>query len=132
MTGSLAGQMVLDGFLGLRLPLLVRRALTMIPAVVVLALGVGEVATLVWSQVVLCLVLPIAAWSLVRLTSDKSVMGAFANGPAHVQALVLVRVILIAPTEDDHLAAADRHDLAVAIVELDHIARQPLTHAGHL
>src|SRR5205085_1536430 len=82
ITGSLAGQMVIDGFLGVRLPLLVRRALTMIPAVVVLALGVGEVATLVWSQVVLCMVLPVAAFSLLRLTSDRRVMGTFVNGRA--------------------------------------------------
>ena len=55
MTGTLAGQMVLDGFLGLRLPLVVRRTVTMIPAIVVLAFGVGEVVALVWSQVVLSL-----------------------------------------------------------------------------
>ena len=95
MTGTLAGQMVLDGFLGLRLPLVVRRTVTMIPAIVVLAFGVGEVVALVWSQVVLSLVLPLAAWSLVSLTGDRRVMGGLVNGRAGRVAGRLVVVLLL-------------------------------------
>lgn len=79
-TGSLAGQYVLDGLLGLRLPLLARRVVTMVPAVLVMALGVNEVDALVWSQVVLSLALPAVAIPLVVLTSRREVMGDLANG----------------------------------------------------
>ena len=99
MTGTLAGQMVLDGFLGLRLPLVVRRTVTMIPAIVVLAFGVGEVVALVWSQVVLSLVLPLAAWSLVSLTGDRRVMGGLVNGRAgRVAGRVVVVLLLVLNT----------------------------------
>ena len=78
-TGSLAGQLVLDGLLGWRVPAVARRAVIMVPAVVVLALGVNEVAALVWSQVALSLVLPAVAVPLVALTSRRDVMGDFAQ-----------------------------------------------------
>jgi len=78
-TGSLAGQLVLDGLLGWRVPAVARRAVTMVPAVVVLALGVNEVAALVWSQVALSVALPAVAIPLVVLTSRPSVMGPLAN-----------------------------------------------------
>lgn len=78
-TGSLAGQLVLDGLLGWRVPAIARRAVTMVPAVVVLAAGVNEVAALVWSQVALSLALPAVAIPLVAPTSRRDVMGSFAN-----------------------------------------------------
>jgi manganese transport protein len=102
-TGSLAGQLVLDGLLGWRVPAVARRAVTMVPAVVVLALGVNEVAALVWSQVALSLALPAVAIPLVVLTSRPQVMGPFANRPplrrlatAAVALLVVLNLILLA------------------------------------
>ena len=85
VTGTLAGQIAMEGFLDLRLPLwarqLVTRGLAIVPAVVVIAL-VGERATtglLVLSQVVLSLQLPFAVIPLVAFTGDRQIMGDFAS-----------------------------------------------------
>jgi manganese transport protein len=102
-TGSLAGQLVLDGLLGWKVPAIARRAVTMVPAVLVLAAGVNEVAALVWSQVALSLALPAVAIPLVALTSRREVMGPFANrallrrvATAAVALLVLLNLVLLA------------------------------------
>ena len=88
ITGTLAGQAVMEGFLHLKLPVVTRRMLTrglaIIPAVVVLAL-VGEgglMLLLIASQVVLSLQLPFAVVPLVRFTSSAQLMGRFANSTA--------------------------------------------------
>ena len=87
-TGTIAGQVIMEGFLDLKIPCwqrrLITRGLALVPALCgVLWLGDKGVGTLlVASQVVLSLQLPFAIWPLVRLTSDRAVMGAFANGPA--------------------------------------------------
>jgi manganese transport protein len=85
ITGTLAGQIVMEGFLNIRLPDWARRMITrgcaIIPAVIVAALY-GESGTarlLVLSQVILSLQLPFAIVPLVRFTSDKAKMGVFAN-----------------------------------------------------
>ena len=87
ITGTLAGQIVMEGFLNLRLPAWLRRIVTrliaIVPAVVVASLY-GESGTarlLIGSQVVLSLQLPFAVYPLVRFTGDRAKMGAFANGP---------------------------------------------------
>jgi manganese transport protein len=84
-------------------PAVARRAVTMIPAVVVLALGVNEVAALVWSQVALSLALPAVAIPLVALTGRPGVMGQLANrGPLRrlatgaVALLVALNLVLLA------------------------------------
>ena len=85
VTGTLAGQIVMEGFLNLRLPpwfrRLVTRLIAIIPAVIVTAIA-GERGTeelLVLSQVVLSLQLPFAIIPLIRFTSDRSKMGEFVN-----------------------------------------------------
>jgi manganese transport protein len=86
-TGTIAGQVMMEGFLKLKIPCwqrrVVTRGLALVPALAgVLWLGDAGVGTLlVASQVVLSLQLPFAIWPLVRLTSDRAVMGRFANGP---------------------------------------------------
>jgi manganese transport protein len=87
-TGTIAGQVMMEGFLELKIPCWQRRVITrglaLVPALAgVLWLGDAGVGTmLVASQVVLSLQLPFAIWPLVRLTSDRAVMGRFANGAA--------------------------------------------------
>jgi manganese transport protein len=87
-TGTIAGQVVMEGFLDLKIPCWQRRAITrglaLVPALAgVLWLGDAGVGTLlVASQVVLSLQLPFAIWPLLRLTGDRAVMGRFASGPA--------------------------------------------------
>jgi manganese transport protein len=84
-TGTIAGQVVLEGFLNAKIPCwqrrLITRALALIPALVgVIWFGDGAVGKmLVLSQVVLSLQLPFALWPLIRFTSDRQLMGPFAN-----------------------------------------------------
>ena len=77
--GTYAGQVVMSGFINVRIPLVLRRALTMIPALVVLGLGLNPTDALVLSQVVLSFGIPIALIPLVMLTCRRDVMGVFVN-----------------------------------------------------
>jgi manganese transport protein len=77
--GTYAGQVVMQGFIDRRIPLFFRRAITMAPALVVLALGLDPTKTLVISQVVLSFGIPFALVPMILLTSRKRVMGALVN-----------------------------------------------------
>jgi manganese transport protein len=77
--GTYAGQVVMAGFVNLRLSLLLRRALTMVPALVVLGLRVSPTSALVLSQVVLSFGIPFALVPLLLLTSRRDVMGVHVN-----------------------------------------------------
>jgi manganese transport protein len=79
--GTYAGQVVMAGFIKVRISLYVRRIVTMLPALVVLALGVNPTEALVLSQVVLSFGIPLALIPLVILTSRRDVMGAHVNRP---------------------------------------------------
>ncbi|MEJ1976712.1 MAG: Nramp family divalent metal transporter [Acetobacteraceae bacterium] len=79
VVGTLAGQVVMQGFLGMRIPVWLRRLVTMLPAFVVVAAGADATQSLVISQVVLSLALPVPMVALVLLTSRKAVMGTFVN-----------------------------------------------------
>jgi manganese transport protein len=77
--GTMAGQMIMQGFVGFRIPILVRRLVTMVPAFIVVWLGVNATDALVLSQVVLSLALPAPVIALMMFTRRKDLMGAFAN-----------------------------------------------------
>jgi manganese transport protein len=77
--GTLAGQMIMQGFVGVHIPIWLRRLVTMVPAFVVVALGVDATHALIISQVVLSLALPIPMTALVIFTSRRDVMGSFVN-----------------------------------------------------
>jgi manganese transport protein len=77
--GTYAGQVVMAGFINVRIPLLVRRAVTMLPALAVLAIGVSPTSALVLSQVVLSFGIPLALVPLVILTGRRDVMGVHVN-----------------------------------------------------
>ncbi len=78
--GTMAGQMIMQGFVGFRIPVWVRRLVTMIPAFVVVALGVNATNALVISQVVLSIALPLPMIALLIFTGRRDIMGTFANG----------------------------------------------------
>src|SRR5699024_2635312 len=77
--GSYAGASIMQGLLRLDVPIVWQRAVTMIPALIVLAIGADPTWSPVLSQVVLSLGIPFAMIPLVRLTMDRSVMGRYAN-----------------------------------------------------
>ncbi len=80
VVGTMGGQVILQGFFRRSIPIWLRRLVTMLPAFVVVALGVGATKALVVSQVVLSLALPAPMIALVILSGDKLIMGRFANG----------------------------------------------------
>jgi manganese transport protein len=94
--GTYAGQVVMSGFVGRRIPLTLRRALTMLPALVVLAVGVSPTAALVLSQVVLAFGIPIALVPLVVMTSSRRIMGVHVNGPVLTVAASAVAMAITA------------------------------------
>jgi manganese transport protein len=77
--GTYAGQVVMSGFIDVKVPLVVRRAVTMLPAITVLAIGMSPTDALVLSQVVLSFGIPFALVPLVMLTSRREVMGVHVN-----------------------------------------------------
>jgi manganese transport protein len=77
--GTLAGQVVMSGFLRLRVPLMARRAVTLLPALAILTAGVDPTRALVVSQVVLSFGLPFALVPLVRFTGQRRTMGSLAS-----------------------------------------------------
>lgn len=79
--GAYAGAMIMQGLLHRSIPMLVRRLLTLCPAVAILALGFDPTRALVLSQVVLSFGIPFAVLPLVRLTSNRDLMGTDANHP---------------------------------------------------
>ncbi len=80
--GTMAGQVILDGFMEVKFSIFLRRLLTLIPAIVVIAIGLDPLKILILSQVVLSFTLPFALVPLMILTGDRKVMSKFANGSA--------------------------------------------------
>lgn len=93
--GTLAGQVVMQGYLRRRIPLLVRRALTLAPALIVLALGVDPTQALVLSQVVLSFGIPFALIPLVMLTRRRDVMNELVNRPITTAVASVVATVII-------------------------------------
>jgi manganese transport protein len=77
--GTLSGQVVMQGFINRRIPVFVRRLVTMLPALIVAAIGLDPSRTLVLSQVVLSFGIPFALIPLVWFTSRSEVMGTLVN-----------------------------------------------------
>jgi manganese transport protein len=94
--GTYAGQVVMQGFINRRIPLLVRRLITMLPALVVLALGVNLTQSLVISQVVLSFGIPFALVPLVLLTSKPEIMGTLVNRKVTTISASIVAAMIIA------------------------------------
>jgi manganese transport protein len=94
--GTLSGQVVMQGFIRRRIPLWVRRTVTMVPAFAVAAAGVDPSRTLVLSQVVLSFGIPFALVPLIRFTSSRGVMGQLVNRRLTTLAATAVAGIIIA------------------------------------
>jgi manganese transport protein len=94
--GTLSGQVVMEGFLHRRIPVFLRRAITMFPALVVLALGFSPTRALVLSQVFLSFGIPFALIPLVAFTARRSVMGTLVNRRLTSVAAVAVTAVIVA------------------------------------
>jgi manganese transport protein len=92
--GTMSGQVVMQGFIRRRIPLFVRRLVTMLPAFVVIGLGLDPSRTLVISQVVLSFGIPFALVPLVMFTSRRDVMGPLVNRRTTVAAAVAVAAVI--------------------------------------
>jgi manganese transport protein len=93
--GTMAGQMIMQGFVGFRIPVWVRRLVTMIPAFVVVGMGVNATYALVLSQVMLSIALPLPMIALLMFTRRRAVMGEFVNGRVtHAAAIIGAAVVL--------------------------------------
>jgi manganese transport protein len=93
--GTLAGQVVMQGFIRRRIPLAVRRLVTMLPAFIVIAIGVDPSRTLVLSQVVLSFGIPFALIPLVVFTARRSIMGPLVNRRLTTVAASVIAAVIV-------------------------------------
>jgi manganese transport protein len=94
--GTMAGQMIMQGFAGFRIPIWLRRLVTMVPAVVIVGLGVNATNALVVSQVVLSIALPLPMVALIIFTGRPDIMGAFTNSRlTQVAATVAAAIVIV-------------------------------------
>ncbi len=93
--GTMAGQMIMQGFVGFRIPVWLRRLVTMLPAFAVVALGVDATQALLISQVVLSIALPLPMISLIIFTNRRDIMGTFANNALTLAAAVIATALVL-------------------------------------
>ena len=94
--GTMSGQVIMQGFLQRRIPIWIRRLVTMAPTLVVIAMGLDPTRTLVISQVVLSFGLPFAVIPLVQFTRRKDIMGEMVNNPATTVVAMTVAALIVA------------------------------------
>ncbi|WP_314155003.1 Nramp family divalent metal transporter [Rouxiella badensis] len=96
VVGTMAGQMIMQGFVGFRIPIWLRRLVTMVPAFIVVAMGVNATDALVYSQVVLSLALPAPMIALVMFTRRRDIMGEFVNSRLTTVSSIVGTVVIVA------------------------------------
>jgi len=95
VVGTMAGQVIMQGFVGFSIPIWIRRLVTMAPAFVIVGMGVDSTQALVMSQVVLSIALPIPMIALLLFTGRRDIMGEHANGRAvQIAAIVGAAIVL--------------------------------------
>lgn len=106
--GTLAGDVIMQGYIKRRIPLCLRRAITIIPPIIVIAMGVNATTALILSQVILSFGIPFALVPLIVFTSSKKVMGSLVNQKittffawAIALVIILLNVFLIVQTVQD-------------------------------
>ncbi len=94
--GTMAGQVVMQGFIRRQIPLTLRRAITMVPALLIIAVGVNPSKALILSQVVLSFGIPFALIPLLLFCRNRSLMGSLVNRSTTTVAAVAVTVVIVA------------------------------------
>ena len=96
VVGTMAGQMIMQGFVGFKIPIWLRRVITMAPAFAVVAYGVNATEALVVSQVVLSIALPLPMIALLMFTRRPDIMGTFADGRVtRIAAVIATALVLL-------------------------------------
>lgn len=96
VVGTMAGQVIMQGFVGFSIPLWLRRVITMLPTIIIVALGVDPTQTLIISQVILSIVLPAPIIALIYFTRKKEIMGVLVNSKkVTVLSIISAAVILL-------------------------------------
>ncbi len=93
--GTSAGQIMMQGFLHRHIPIWLRRSITIIPSIVVIAIGFDPTRTLVISQVILSFGLPFAIIPLIKFTGRKEIMGILVNKKITTFAVILIAALII-------------------------------------
>ena len=93
--GTMAGQVIMSGFLDWEIPVWVRRLVTMVPSLIVIAIGLDPTRTLVISQVLLSFGLPFAIIPLVFFTNQKKIMGVLVNKKITTILAIIVTAIIL-------------------------------------
>jgi len=93
--GTMAGQVIMQGFVGFTIPIWVRRLVTMLPAVIVAIIGLNPTNTLVISQVVLSFALPLPVITLIMFTRRRDLMGTLVNKPLTTWAAIACSVVIL-------------------------------------
>lgn len=96
VVGTMAGQIIMQGFVGFAIPIWVRRLVTMAPAFVIVGIGYDSTQALVMSQVVLSIALPIPMIALLLFTGRRDIMGEHANGRAVQAAAIAGAAVVLA------------------------------------
>lgn len=97
VVGTMAGTTIMQGFVGLKINDNVTRIVTMLPAMLIIILGINPMQALVLSQVVLSFILPVAIIPMLLITKRKDLMGSLVNKPAtNVVGWIVTSVILVA------------------------------------
>jgi manganese transport protein len=96
VVGTMAGQTIMQDFVRFRIPLWARRLITMVPAVIVVAMGVDSTSALVMSQVVLSLVLPVPMVALLVLSSRRDIMGTFVSRRSTLALAIIAAAVVLA------------------------------------
>ena len=93
--GTMAGQTIMKGFVGLNIPINLRRLITMTPAMIIIALGINPMRALVLSQVTLSFALPLAIIPMLMITKRKDLMGSLVNKPfTNVMGIIITGIII--------------------------------------
>lgn len=94
--GAMAGETVMDGFVNVKLPINVKRLVTMLPGMLIICIGINPMKALLLSQVCLSFALPVAIIPMLIITSKKDLMGIFVNkNPTKIIGMLISTVIIL-------------------------------------
>ena len=95
VVGTMAGEVILNGFVGFDIPISIRRLITMLPGMAILMVGINPMTALITSQVILSFALPAAVIPLMLISNKATIMGRFKNSrPTNIMGWLIVSMIL--------------------------------------